>query len=195
MFFKFYNTNRSSSSMSSGYTHHQHNQCTRQDCNASSHAAWTTQMPVLISAFLASKSDLDGMDVDGLDYHVFQIDILGLRGNFISTFSHNNITEYEYCKLIGQNTDEEANVVLVCHGLLGASPTQPAFAFTLEILKFYHQLHNCQRSLSIQAFIKVLCAIHNICYILNSNTQAMGGLYTPPRIPCGVRGLSELSED
>ena len=89
----------------------------------------------------------------------------GCTANFISTFSHNNITECEYCKPIGQNTDEEANVALVHHGLLGASPTQPAFAFMLESLKFYHQLHSCQGSLSIQAFIKVLCAIHNVCCI------------------------------
>ena len=93
--------------------------------------------------------------------------------NFILTFSHNNITECEYCKLIGQNTDEEANVALVHHRLLRASPTQPAFAFKLESLEFYHQLCRCQGSLSIQAFIKVICAIHNVCYILNSNAQAM----------------------
>lgn len=60
--------------------------------------------------------------------------------------------------------EEEANVALIQHGLLGASPTQPTVAFTLESLEFYHQLRRCQGSLSIQAFIKVLCAIHNVCY-------------------------------
>ena len=84
--------------------------------------------------------------------------------NCISTFSHNKTTECEYCKPIGQNTDEEANVALVHHSLLGASPTQPTLAFTLESLEFYHQLRRCQGSLSIQAFIKVLCAIHNVLH-------------------------------
>ena len=60
--------------------------------------------------------------------------------------------------------DEEANIALVRHGLLGASPTQPTIAFTLESLEFYHQLRRYQGNLSIQAFLKVLCAIHNVCY-------------------------------
>ena len=68
--------------MSSGRTRHRHDQRTRQDRNASSHTAWTTQMPVLVPAFLASKSDVDSMDVDGLGHHVFQIDILGLWGKY-----------------------------------------------------------------------------------------------------------------
>jgi hypothetical protein len=72
--------------MTSSRARHRHDQRTRQDRNASSHAAWTTQMPVLVSVFLASKSHTDGMNVDldgpGLGHHVFQIDILGLRGKY-----------------------------------------------------------------------------------------------------------------
>ncbi|KAF8229078.1 hypothetical protein L208DRAFT_1288390, partial [Tricholoma matsutake] len=56
------------------------------------------------------------------------------------------------------------NVSLIHHGLLGASPTQPTVSFTLESLEFYHQLCHHQANFSIQAFIKVLCAIHNSTY-------------------------------
>ncbi|KAF8236837.1 hypothetical protein L208DRAFT_1194134, partial [Tricholoma matsutake] len=54
------------------------------------------------------------------------------------------------------------NIALICHGYLSASPLQPAIAFTLEALEFYHQLCRHQANFSVQAFIKVLCAIHNV---------------------------------
>jgi hypothetical protein len=73
------------------------------------------------------------------------------------------LTECEYRKEIAQNEDEEANISLIRNGLLGASPTQPTVAFTLEALDFYHQLRRCQGNISVQTFIKVLCAIHNVC--------------------------------
>lgn len=70
--------------MSSGRSRHRHDQRTWQDRNANFYAAWTTQMPILVSAYLASKSGMDGMDVDRstLGQHVFQIDILGIRGKY-----------------------------------------------------------------------------------------------------------------
>lgn len=60
-----------------------HDQRTWQDRNAKFYAAWTTQMHNLVSAYLASKSTA-GMDVDRstLEQHVFQIDILGMRGKY-----------------------------------------------------------------------------------------------------------------
>jgi hypothetical protein len=70
--------------------------------------------------------------------------------------------EYDYQMQIAQNENEEANIALICHGYLGASPSQPTIAFTLEALEFYHQLRRRQANFSVQAFIKVLCAIHNV---------------------------------
>lgn len=75
--------------MTSGRSRHRHDQRTRQDRNANLHAAWTTQMPNLVSAYLASKSDSDKetmMDIDcsisTLTQHVFQVDIFGIRGKY-----------------------------------------------------------------------------------------------------------------
>ena len=75
----------------------------------------------------------------------------------------NSSTECVFRKPIDQNVDEEANVALIHHGLLGSSPTQPTVAFTIEALEFYHQLRRCQGNISIQTIIKVMCAIHNVC--------------------------------
>jgi hypothetical protein len=69
--------------MGSGRSRHRHDQRTRQDRNTNFHAAWTSQMPNLVSAYLASRSDMNiCMDVDKstLGQHAFQIDIFGLRG-------------------------------------------------------------------------------------------------------------------
>ncbi len=63
---------------------------------------------------------------------------------------------------IRQNDDELANVALIRHGLLGCSPTQPQLAVSLECLEFYHQIRRRQSSFSIQAIVKVLCAVHNV---------------------------------
>jgi len=155
----------------SSSSRHRHDQRTQQDRNTNLHAAWTTQMPSLVSAYLITKSDMDSMDVDRstIGQHVFQIDIFGLRGKYgylvFNILPIINVTECEYRKSIVQNVDEEANVALIHHGLLGASPTQPTVAFTLEALEFYHQLRRCQGNISIQTFVKVLSAIHNVCCI------------------------------
>jgi hypothetical protein len=109
------------------------------------------------------------MDIDAAPEgsHIFHIDVLGLRGmEHYLTGIHvlNLILEHLTCKPITQNQDEEANVTLIRHGLLGASPSQPTVAFTLESLEFYHQLRRCQGNFSIQAFIKALCAIQDVIF-------------------------------
>ena len=100
------------------------------------------------------------------DVMLFKLIFLGYEvsiTNYIHPLPTNNSsTECERHKLIDQNVDEEANVALIHHGLLGASPTQPTVAFTMEALEFYHQLRRCQGNISIQTIIKVLCAIHNV---------------------------------
>ena len=71
--------------MSSNHSRHRHDQRTWKDRNTNLHAAWTAQMPILVSTYLASKSTA-GMDVDSdkstLGQHVFQIDIMGMRGKY-----------------------------------------------------------------------------------------------------------------
>ncbi|KAG2124388.1 hypothetical protein DEU56DRAFT_873320 [Suillus clintonianus] len=56
-------------------------------------------------------------------------------------------------------------------GLLGCSPTTPTVVITLQCLELYHQLRRRQSSFSIQAFMKVLCALHNVTYIKSFREQ------------------------
>jgi hypothetical protein len=65
--------------------------------------------------------------------------------------------------IIPQRRDELANVALARHGLLGASPVQPLITFEFKCLELYHQLRRRTPSFSIQAMVKVLCCLHNVC--------------------------------
>ncbi|KAI5982150.1 hypothetical protein EDD15DRAFT_2122914, partial [Pisolithus albus] len=49
-----------------------------------------------------------------------------------------------------------------CVGLLGCSPSQPCIAIKLECLELYHQIQHHQSSFSLQAMMKVLCALQNV---------------------------------
>ncbi|KAG1880023.1 hypothetical protein F4604DRAFT_1679156 [Suillus subluteus] len=66
--------------------------------------------------------------------------------------------------LVQQAADELANVSLINIGLLGCSPIQPTIAVSLQCLELYHQIRRCKPSFSVQAMVKVLCALHNRSY-------------------------------
>ncbi|KAI0245900.1 hypothetical protein BJV78DRAFT_1286999 [Lactifluus subvellereus] len=117
--------------MNSSHLRHRHDKRTHQHRNAQLHAAWAAQIPSLVSAYLAYKSD-SAMDIDAAPEgsHIFHIDVLGLRGTeHYLTGIHvlNLILEHLTWKPITQNQDEEANITLIRHGLLGASPSQIRF--------------------------------------------------------------------
>ncbi|KAG2108835.1 hypothetical protein BD769DRAFT_1630507 [Suillus cothurnatus] len=57
--------------------------------------------------------------------------------------------------------EELANVSLLKLGFLGCSPLQPTVAVSLHCLELYHQICRRKPSFSIQAMVKVLCALHN----------------------------------
>ncbi|KAF8129932.1 hypothetical protein EV363DRAFT_1168096 [Boletus edulis] len=65
---------------------------------------------------------------------------------------------------VTQRQDELSNAALIRAGLLGCSPIQPVVAVRLECLELYHQLRRRQSSFSVQAMVKVLCALQNISY-------------------------------
>ncbi|KAI6039619.1 hypothetical protein EDC04DRAFT_2568234, partial [Pisolithus marmoratus] len=67
--------------------------------------------------------------------------------------------------------DESMNVTLLHVGLLGCLPSQPCIAIRLECLKLYHQIQCHQSSFSLQAMMKVLCALQNITYTQQLCTQ------------------------
>lgn len=73
--------------MSSRSPRHWHDTRTRQTRNAQSHAAWEAQMPALVTAYLAYKSDTQMNTELSPAVHEFHVDILGIRGEY----AHSNL--------------------------------------------------------------------------------------------------------
>ncbi|KAG2131859.1 hypothetical protein BD769DRAFT_1386566 [Suillus cothurnatus] len=71
------------------------------------------------------------------------------------------IRDYVHVWSVDQCDDELANVSLIRAGYLGGSPVQPMLAVSLECLELYHQIHQRKVSFSVQAMVKVLCALHS----------------------------------
>lgn len=63
------------------------------------------------------------------------------------------------------------NVSLIRQGYLGASPTSPACAFSLQLLHLYRQLHRACPRFSISAFCKALHFFHRVSYLFNGSNM------------------------
>ncbi|KAG0691551.1 hypothetical protein DFH29DRAFT_1017956, partial [Suillus ampliporus] len=118
--------------------------------NRQCHSAWTLQMPALVAGYLCWKHreaiPIPNVEAGMFMFHVSTVDIL------VST----------PLMSVLQAADELANVSLINVGLLGCSPIQPKIAVSLQCLELYHQICWCKPSFSVQAMVKVLCALHNV---------------------------------
>ncbi|KAL1738626.1 hypothetical protein HDZ31DRAFT_50701 [Schizophyllum fasciatum] len=131
--------------------HHQY-ALDREERARRARQAWDTDMKDLIHAYLQYKH---GLVPDMHD---------GTTSSVLWTITAVGIRELEWERRIVQYQGESANAALLRSGLLGASPVSPTIAFTIELLELYHQLRRHQSSLSIQAMVKTVCAIHNLTY-------------------------------
>ncbi|KAG1785615.1 uncharacterized protein HD556DRAFT_1217094, partial [Suillus plorans] len=129
---------------------HRSDQRTREAHYTNMHASWRLQLPALTNAYLTWKHN-SSLNVAQTSAHKFQVTAV-------------HVFELDYFHDITQQHEEVANVSLLHVGLLGCSPTAPTVAISLQCLELYHQLRRRQSSFSIQAFTKVLCAIHNVNY-------------------------------
>ncbi|KAG2100429.1 uncharacterized protein F5147DRAFT_582048 [Suillus discolor] len=120
--------------------------------NHQMHAAWYSQMSYLTDAYLQWKHDKpDEVHADqprASKFHVSTVDI----------------TCYMHVKPIIQAHEELANVSLLKLGFFGCSPLQPTVTVSLHCLKLYHQIRHQKPSFSVQAMVKVLCALHNVIH-------------------------------
>ncbi|KAG1888655.1 hypothetical protein F4604DRAFT_1877215 [Suillus subluteus] len=114
--------------------------------NRAMHSAWQDQMPSLAEAFLLWKQNpcLPSAQAPTTSFHVTAVDI-----------THNEL----------------ANVSLLKSGYLGCSPLQPTLAISLSCLELYHQIRRRKPSFSVQAMVKVLCALHNRTYFQSLRDQ------------------------
>ncbi|KAG2133402.1 hypothetical protein BD769DRAFT_1354069 [Suillus cothurnatus] len=136
------------------------------------HASWHLQLPALTNAYLTLKHN-SLLNVAQTLAHKFQVTVVHVFGTFFlnERFCYLHFLELDYFHDITQQHEEVANVSLLHVGLLGCSPTAPTVAISLQCLELYHQLRRRQSSFSIQAFTKVLCAIHNVNYVQTFRDQ------------------------
>ncbi|KAG2137739.1 hypothetical protein BD769DRAFT_1291575, partial [Suillus cothurnatus] len=120
--------------------------------NRHCHSAWMSQMPALVASYLRWKHreamPTPHVEAGTFVFHVSTVDILAS----MSSMS------------VQQAADELANVSLINIGLLGCSPIQPKITVSLQCLELYHQIRRRKPSFSVQAMVKVLCALHNRSY-------------------------------
>ncbi|KAI5989491.1 hypothetical protein EDD15DRAFT_2370522 [Pisolithus albus] len=136
-------------------SHRRHDTRPRVQRNRHAHQAWQAQLPTLVDRYLAWKHNGSG-ELAG--DHVFHVDVIG-------------VFQYERHVNVIQKADESANEALLRVGLLGCSPSQPRIAIRLECLELYHQIRRRQSSFSLQAMVKVLCALQNIMYSQHLRSQ------------------------
>lgn len=86
-----------------------------------------------------------------------------IKAVLVFTLIHS--AEVEFHRQIVQPAGQPGNVSLALQGFLGVSPLQPTIAISFRCLEVYHQLRRRQASLSIQAMAKVLCSLHNVCFL------------------------------
>ncbi|KIM54659.1 hypothetical protein SCLCIDRAFT_30952 [Scleroderma citrinum Foug A] len=76
-----------------------------------------------------------------------------------------DVFDFYHNRTVLQVPNELANTSLIHIGFLRCSPTVPSIAISFKCLELYHQLRCRQSSFSIQAYVKVLCALHNATYM------------------------------
>ncbi|KAG0692671.1 hypothetical protein DFH29DRAFT_882163 [Suillus ampliporus] len=125
----------------------QHAPRTRLLRNRQMHAAWRNQMPDLVKAFLQWKQDPEHACIrpDPIEENDECETTMAFQ---ISTI---DITNHVHVRSVNQCDDELANVSLIRAGYLGGSPKKPSF--------------------SVQAMVKVLCALHNRTYYQSLRDQ------------------------
>ncbi|KAI0038722.1 hypothetical protein FA95DRAFT_1613160 [Auriscalpium vulgare] len=126
---------------------------TRMERRKAADDAWSRIAPQLLDVYLRWKYGTPEEQTESTASQAFSVQVIGL-------------SNYSESANIEQAPQEEPNVALVRHGLLGATPSTPTLAFSLELLEFYRQLRRRQPSYGIQSFAKTVCAFHGLLYYL-----------------------------
>ncbi|KAG2341488.1 hypothetical protein BDR05DRAFT_976866 [Suillus weaverae] len=146
------------------------------------HNAWNLQLPKLADAYLhwkhIGRHDLDvESELPPHQFHISTVDVF----------------EFQPVRTITQHNEEVANAALVHVGLLGCSPTAPSVTITLQCLELYHQLRRHQSSFSIQAFAKVLCALHDVTFVPSFRQQFSDTFDVYLAILCEIRSRMDAT--
>ncbi|KAF8126588.1 hypothetical protein EV363DRAFT_1401744 [Boletus edulis] len=147
---------------------------TRLQRNEHVQKAWEDQLPALVDQYLLWRHGTDvAMQVDD-GAHTFHVKSVG-------------VFDFTERLPVSQRENELPNAALIQAGLLGCSPIQPVAAIKLECLEFYHQLRRRQSSFSVQAMVKVLCALHNTSYMRHLRNQFAAAFDVYLAIKCHIQ--------
>ncbi|KAI0059962.1 hypothetical protein BV25DRAFT_1918089 [Artomyces pyxidatus] len=113
-------------------------------------ARWRVQLPALVDAYMQYIHD--PIDVAEFGFDPFPL-------------AYMDVYDFSPEKIIYQLPGSPyVNVTLLRQGCLGSTPLDVSSAISLRTLELYRRLRLRQPRVSIQAWIKVICDIHNLTY-------------------------------
>ncbi|KAG8700478.1 hypothetical protein FRC08_004676 [Ceratobasidium sp. 394] len=128
------------------------------------HEAWQDQLPALCDAYIAYRT---GMGLPGSEgsgtLEAITLVCVDVRDEMTRSF-----------KLF--EGDSNANVVLLRHGYLSATPSRPTIAFSLDLLDILAAVQRRSPAVSIEAMSKAFCDLRNIPYTPHSRTRLSSAL-------------------
>ncbi|KIM74378.1 hypothetical protein PILCRDRAFT_828356 [Piloderma croceum F 1598] len=110
---------------------------------------WAEQLDILTDTYLRWKSNPSDVEAEGDEFAVEYVDIYNYSAS--KTFTH----------IASSRT---WNATLLAHGCLSSTPDVVTSVISLRTLELYRRLRLRHAPLSIQAWIKVICDLHNLSY-------------------------------
>ncbi|TFY75356.1 hypothetical protein EWM64_g8656 [Hericium alpestre] len=111
---------------------------------------WTEQLEALVDAYLKYKHE--PIDTETLETDVFQLP-------YIDVFDSNETKPFHHI-----SASLYTNATLLAQGTLGPTPTKVYVAFSLRTLELYWHVRIWQPRVSVQAWLHVICDMHNQPY-------------------------------
>ena len=129
---------------------------------------WASLLPELKVPYLEWSQRCSRMPTsEPAQASTFSIRVIGLlrklywrlstRSNFILLTGSTVLPQ-----IVWHRENDNANVSLICVGLLGRSPLVLAVTFEIELLEIYHQLRRHQATLGVQMFLRSMVAFHDV---------------------------------
>ena len=147
---------------------------------------WEAQMPALVDAYLLWKYGSENHDVSTESFTITTL-VLDSK-SFIHCVNFLTYKVIDYSdKHVFNHIQGCAylNITLLYYSFLSCNPINPSISFTIPTLKMFRRLCLQSSHISIQAWVWVLCDIHNICQFYLNWLQKHNIYYTDqlPALP------------
>ncbi|KAI0366036.1 hypothetical protein BV20DRAFT_1056040 [Pilatotrama ljubarskyi] len=146
-----------------------HDGRTRRDRTTSRNAQWASQIPQLINGYLAWKHQGSPDDAECHRPNSQDAEPPLSRTSSPSSVAPWSLLVFKVNtssvrSFTPANASELPNVTLARYGSLGVAPLLPSIAISFQVLEAYRQLHGACPRLSVQAFCRVLCGLHQVLF-------------------------------